>query len=352
MIRYSLRRLGQGCIIVVGVLTLIFLVYHALPGSKDSILKGHRTDVSSREAMAQELGLYQPVHIQLLQYFNDLLPISTHLDTPQNQAKYRYLPMLRVNGKVMVLKWPYLRRSFQSNKPVSEMLGEHFWGTFWLSVVAMVLACGGGVLLGTTAALRQQTWADYLIGSFCAILLSIPSFVTAIFMAMIFGYYLSDITGLNVTGSLYATDTYSGTRLELKNILLPAITLCLHPLASITMLSRNSMLEVLGQDYIRTARAKGLRRRAILLNHALQNALNPIITSVGGWMGTLLAGSFFVEYVYHWKGIGLMTISAVQSMDFPVIMGATLLMALWYVVLNLASDVLYALNDPRIRWNN
>ncbi len=137
----------------------------------------------------------------------------------------------------------------------------------------------------------------------------------------------------------------------LRNLLLPAVALGVRPLAVITQLTRSSMLDVLGQDYIRTARAKGLSYRATVLRHALRNALNPVVTAVSGWLASLMAGAFFIEYIFNWKGLGTITLRAVENLDFPVVMGATLFVAALFVLINIAVDVLYAVLDPRVKIN-
>lgn len=172
----------------------------------------------------------------------------------------------------------------------------------------------------------------------------------AILIAYIFGIVLHPYTGLHITGSLFETDELTGERyLNLQNLILPAFTLGIRPLAIITQLTRSSMLDVLGKDYIRTAYAKGLSKSRVLFVHALRNALNPVITAVTGWFAELLAGSFFVEYIFGWKGIGKVTVDALEKLDYPVVMGAVLLSAFIFIVINILSDWFYRVVDPRIK---
>ncbi len=167
---------------------------------------------------------------------------------------------------------------------------------------------------------------------------------------MVFGFYLSEYTGLNMTGYMWEPDVYNGgRRLDLKNLILPAFTLGIRPLAIITQLTRSSMVEVMSQDYIRTGRAKGLGNMKLVLKHALKNALNPVVTAVSGWLASLMAGAFFVEYIFSWQGLGTRTIKAVEHLDLPVIMGVTLVVAMAFIVINIFVDLLYALLDPRVR---
>jgi peptide/nickel transport system permease protein len=170
-----------------------------------------------------------------------------------------------------------------------------------------------------------------------------------ILIAYIFGFVLSSWTGLHITGNWFDLNDVTGQKqIVLRNLILPAITLGIRPLAIIAQLTRSAMLDVLDQDYIRTAYAKGLDKMAIIWKHALRNALNPVITAVTGWFAELLAGAFFVEYIFGWKGIGKITVDALEKLDFPVVMGSVLLTATFFIVINILSDVFYGLIDPRV----
>jgi ABC-type dipeptide/oligopeptide/nickel transport system permease component len=160
---------------------------------------------------------------------------------------------------------------------------------------------------------------------------------------------LGPYTGLHMTGSLFDTDPFAGRQLQLRNLLLPAITLGIRPMAIIAQLTRGSLLDVLDQDYIRTAYAKGLSKRVVVLKHGLRNALNPVITAVTGWFAELLAGAFFVEYIFGWKGIGKVTVDALEKLDFPVVMGSVLVSSFFFILIGLLADLLYGLVDPRVR---
>ncbi|TAG08404.1 MAG: ABC transporter permease, partial [Sphingobacteriia bacterium] len=164
----------------------------------------------------------------------------------------------------------------------------------------------------------------------------------------VFGFLFSNITGLQMTGGLFTMDPFTGKALALKNLILPAITLGIRPLAIITQLTRSAMLDVLKQDYIRTAYAKGLSKRTVVWRHALRNALNPVITAITGWFAELLAGAFFIEYIFGWKGIGKVTVDALEKLDFPVVMGSVLVTALFFVLVNILADMLYRMVDPRV----
>jgi ABC-type dipeptide/oligopeptide/nickel transport system permease component len=349
MLRFFIKRIVYGFLVLIGVVIVIFLLFHALPGDPVSLIAGQRSDISTRNSITKELGLDKPLHVQFLLYANDLSFISIHDKTENNQKKYEYHEIVNFKKSVLVAKWPYMRRSFQTNKKVTEIIYDNIDDTFWLAFSAMVIASVFGITIGIIAALKQNTFLDHLFISVSVLGISIPSFVSAIVMAMTFGYYLSDYTGLNLTGQLWVNHPIRGRELQLQNLILPAITLGIRPLAIIVQLTRSSMLEVLSLDYIRTAYAKGLNKYIVVLKHALKNGLNPVITTVSGWLASLMAGAFFVEYIFDWKGLGFTTIKAVQSLDFPVVMGVTLVVATVFVIINIFVDLMYAAIDPRIR---
>lgn len=344
-----MSRLGHGLLIMLGVLVAIFFLFNVLPGDPVALLAGQRSDLSTREAITKDLGLDKPLPLQLLFYLNDVSPLSVHEDTEANQEKYAYTPLVDVGQDVLVWKTPYLRRSFQTNKSVTEILVDHFTGTLWLAAAAMLIATTFGILFGVLASLRPHSALDHTLITTSVLGISVPSFVAAILIAITFGFYWSDWTGLSLTGQLYEIDPFEGRQLMLRNLLLPAIALGIRPLAIVVQLTRSSMLDVMSQDYIRTARAKGLSRYRVIAGHALKNALNPVVTAVSGWLASLMAGAFFIEYIFNWKGLGAVTLQAVQNLDFPLVMGATLFVAFLFVLINIFVDIFYALLDPRVK---
>lgn len=349
MIRYIIKRLLYGLLVLMGATVIVFFIFNVLPGDPVAMMAGQRTDVTTREAIAKDLGLFEPLHVQLYLYVRDLSPFSVHENIKSEVDKYGFAKLFPVgNNRYFVAKIPYLRRSFQSNKKVSEIIWENLEGTFLLAVTAMTFATFFGILLGVIASLRQNSWLDHTMVSLSVIGISAPSFVLGAIVAMVFGSYLHEYTGLFPTGNLWEYEL-NGRSLMLKNIILPAFTLGLRPLAIIVQLTRSSMLDVLSQDYIRTARAKGLHYFMIIVKHALKNALNPVITAVSGWLASLMAGAFFVEVIFDWKGLGLVTIEAVKSLDFPIVMGVTIFVAFAFIIVNIFVDLLYALVDPRVR---
>jgi len=350
MIPYLLRKLVYGLAVMLGVVVVVFFLFNILPVDPARMTQGQRADVQSLQAVRKEFGLDKPIPVQFAYYINDLSPIGIHLNTVNEQERYGYVRLIPVSQqKVIALKWPYLRRSYQTSKDVMGLLMEVVPNTLILALTSMLFAIIIGVFLGVISAVNQNTWIDKAAVAFSTLGISAPSFFAGIIIAWLFGFLWSDFTGLNMSGSLYSYDPFKGEVMTWKNLILPMFTLGLRPLAIIVQLTRNAMLDVLGQDYIRTAKAKGLSNNAIFYRHALKNALNPVITAVANWFASLMAGSFFVEYVFGYNGLGKATVNALEMSDFPVIMGSILFIAFIFVVINILTDIIYAWADPRVK---
>lgn len=357
MLRYIVKRLLYGLLVLLGVVTLVFFLFNVLPGDPARMMLGQRADQESIDIINRDLGRDRPLMVQYVAYLNDLAPISVHNNKDADSYFYlapeKYAPyttLLRVGSNSVVLKWPYLRRSYQSQRPVADIIATAFPQTALLAVVAMVFALIVGITLGVVAALHKDTWVDRLTLVLSTLGMSLPSFFAAILIAWLFAYVLADWTHLNMFGNLYSVDDYGeGEFIDLKNLILPALTLGIRPLATLTQLTKNSMLEALSQDYIRTARAKGISRRRVVAHHALRNALNPVVTSASGWLASLLAGAVFVEYVFDWKGMGVVIVDGLEKYDFPVVMGTILFICVLLVLINILTDIVYAMLDPRVR---
>ncbi len=347
ILKYLLKKIVYSILVLLGVVSLVFLIFNILPGDPTDVCERCPDEV--REALRIEWGLEQPLYIQYLSYLNDLSIISLYEDTPKNRQTYEYIRLFPLGSKYLVIKWPYLRRSYHYNKKVSQILYEGFNGTFWLAFSAMVFATVVGIFFGIVAALQRDKFLDHFLGTVAVLGISMPSFVVAIFMSLIFGGWLHEFTGLDAIGSLWALDDRGDFELRLRNLILPGLTLGFRPLAIITQLTRNSMINVLSQDYIKTAQAKGADWLRVIFVHALKNALNPVVTAVSGWFASLLAGAFFVEYIFTYKGIGLQTITAVTAKDFPVLVGVILLIAIVFVIINILVDLLYSVLDPKVK---
>lgn len=356
MFIFLAKRLWYGLWVLLGVITVVFFLFTVLPGDPARMMLGQRADISSVEAIQRELGLDRPVYIQYLNYVNDLAPVSFHKQSDENslffmdKTRYRAMALIGAGEWGMYAKRPYLRRSYQSNRPVTDILAKALPNTLLLACVSILLALLAGSVLGIITALTpSQTIARGTL-FFSVLGMSLPSFFAAIIIAWLFAFVWGDITGLSMTGSLYEVDDFGrGEYIAWKNLILPAITLGIRPLAIVTELMRSSLKQVLAQDYIRTARSKGLSMYRVITRHALKNALNPVITAVSGWFASLLAGAVFVEFVFDWKGLGVVIVEALDHYDFPVIMGALLLISVMLVLLNILVDLIYAWLDPRVR---
>lgn len=314
---------------------------------------GQTGDAATQANIRKELYLDQPKWKQFLHYVNDVSPLSFHSATEIKEKKLRGLFVgnkKKPDSYRVGIKVPYLRKSYQTKKEVGSLLAEALPGTLILALAAMFIAILIGIPLGIIAAVKKGTWLDTSSVFASIVGISAPSFFMGIIIAYLFGFLLSDWTGLHINGNWFDVDEISGERkLTLRNLVLPAFTLGIRPLAIITQLTRSAMLDVLSQDYIRTAYAKGLSERQVVWKHALRNALNPVITAVTGWFAELLAGAFFVEYIFGWKGIGKITVDALEKLDFPVVMGAVLVSATFFIIMNILADILYGVVDPRVR---
>jgi peptide/nickel transport system permease protein len=346
MLVYFLGKLRYATAVLLGVVVLVFLLFQGF-GDPTRLVIGQRADAATQDNIRKQLYLDQPRWKQLLYYLNDLSPLAIH---SKEEIRQKQLKGFFIGGDYsFAIKVPYLRRSYQSKRDVGGLLWEAVPGTLCLAAAALLIACFIGIPLGILAAVKKGTWQDTtaVLGSVLGI--SAPSFFIGIIISYLFGFLLSDYTGLHMTGSLYDTDPFAGRQLQISHLILPAFTLGIRPLAIITQLTRSSLLEVMQEDYIRTAYAKGLGRFRVVTVHALRNALNPVITAVTGWFAELMAGAFFVEYIFGWKGLGKLTVDALEKLDFPVVMGSVLLSALFFILINMFTDLLYAWIDPRVR---
>lgn len=353
MTSYIIRKILYGLAVLWGVVTLVFFLFNIVPGDPVRMMLGQRADEADVQAIREELGLNQSVFKQYTDYLNDLSPISFY-ENESGESKYDQFKLYCILAKAgdvdVVLKTPYLRYSYQSKRSVGTILSEAFPNTLILAVVAVAFALILGVFIGVLAAVVNTDFVNKLTLFITTIGMSLPSFFAAILVAWLFGYVWESFTGLSMTGSLYSVDDYgNGAYLDLKNLILPALTLGLRPLAVVVELTRTSLLEALSMDYIRTARAKGLKQWRVVTVHALRNAMTPVVTAISGWFASLLAGAVFVEYVFDWKGIGVIIVNALDTFDFPVIMGAVLLIGFMLIIINIIVDIIYGILDPRVR---
>ena len=347
MFDYIVRKVLYGILVLWGVATIVFFLFTIVPGDPVRMMLGQRADEKDVIAIREELGLNQSVAKQYVNYLNDLSFLSVY-DAEKQPCKC--LRIASFGEKSLVVKPPYLRFSYQSKRQVADILTEAFPNTLILASVSIFFAMLFGVTLGVLAAVLNSNFINRLTLFVTTLGMSLPSFFAAILIAWLFGYVLESVTGLGMTGSLFSVDDYgNGSYLDLKNLILPALTLGIRPLAVVVELTRTTLLDVMSQDYIRTAKAKGLRKWRIITVHALRNALTPVVTAISGWFASLLAGAVFVEYVFDWKGIGVVIVDALDKFDFPVIMGSVLLIGTMLVIINIVVDIIYGVIDPRIR---
>ena len=299
-----LRRIASTAGVVLGVAILVFLLIHLIPGDPVDVMLGESAQPADREALRQALGLDQPILTQLVAYLQGVVTLD-------------------------------LGQSLHSQQAITALLAERIPATLELAVVALGFTLLLAVPLGLVAAAHRDTLWDQGAMTFSLLGVSIPNFWMGPLLILVFALWLGwfPVSGREGAGA----------------VVLPALTLGTSLAAILARMIRSSVLEVLGEDYIRTAYAKGLSRRRVLLRHALPNALLPVITVLGLQLGTLLAGAVITETVFSWPGIGLLTIEAIQSRDYPVVQACVLLIALTYVIVNSLTDLLYAVIDPRIR---
>lgn len=332
MFAYILKKTAYGLLVMLGVVSLIFVLFNILPGDPARMMLGQNADQESIDLLHKELGLDKPLGIRYLRYLNDLSPVGV-----DHEGNFGF-------------KLPELGRSYQSDRSVSSILAEAFPNTILLALVSITMAFVLGVLFGSVAAIYKDTWIEKAILLVTSLGMSLPSFFAAILIAWIFAFLLADYTGLSMFGSLYGVDDFGrGEYVDLKNIILPAVTLGIRPLSVICELTKSTMKEVLQQDYIRTAKAKGLSMFKIIKNHALRNTLNPVVSSISSWFASLLAGAVFVEYIFDWKGVGVVIVDSLEKYDFPVLMGTLIVICIMLVIINILTDIVYAFLDPRIK---
>lgn len=356
MLKLFIDKLWYGLLVTAGVVCVVFFLFNVLPGDPARMMLGQRADIASVETINKELGRDLPVSTQFLLYLNDLSIVSvlnakdTNSRIFLDEKKYGGMfTLLSFGNYKAVLKLPFLRRSYQTQEQVATILLDAMPGTIILAFAALFFAAVIGILVGVWSALHYQQLSDHIAMIISVLGMSLPSFFAGILIAWFFGFVWTDFTGLEMTGSLYVLDPFEGMKIQWKNLILPAFTLGIRPLSVIVQLTRSAMLEVLSLDYVRTAKAKGLSSVSVIMKHALRNALNPVLTALSGWLGSLLAGAVFIEYIFGWKGVGKVTVDALEHYDFPVVMGAVIMVSVFFVLINILVDLLYAKLDPRVR---
>jgi len=327
------KSIAQSFLVLWGVATLVFFLFHAVAGDPARMMLGQVEDPHALAALRAEYGLDQPLLVQYGRYLEGLLPIGETSDGGWG------------------LRWPDLQTSYQQKgRAVTSMLAATLPNTALLAVLSMGLALVIGIPLGLFAAVRQGTLADRAVVFLSTTGMAMPSFFSAVLIGWIFGFVLAPWTGLPMTGNLRELDDFGEFyRLHWQNAILPAVTLGVRPLGVIAQMMRSSALEVMSQDYVRTAYAKGLSRAQVMRRHVLRNALNPLVTTVSGWLAGLFSGAVFVESVFGWNGTGKLMVDALESRDFPVVMGCVLALSAVFVLIQWAVEWAYRWIDPRVK---
>jgi peptide/nickel transport system permease protein len=302
---YIIRRLLISLVTIWGVSVLVFLMLHLVPGDPVTVMLSEHETQADAEALRHELGLDLPLHEQYVRYITKA-----------------------IQGD--------LGRSYRLRRPVMELIMDRLPQTIKLAVVSLGLATLFGIIFGILGAVYRESPIDYASMVTALLGVSVPAFWLGLMLIMVFSVRLGWLP-------------IAGAREGPASIILPAITLAMGSLAIVTRLTRSSMLDVLNADYVRTARAKGLKERTVILRHALRTSLIPIITVLGLQFGFLLGGAIIVEKVFVWPGVGRLAIDAIIARDFPLVQGISLVVAVGFVLLNLAVDILYTYVDPRIR---
>ncbi len=343
-------------LVIWGVASLVFVLFAILPGDPSRMMMGQRENEEMRLAIQQKYGFDQPIHKQYLYYLNDLSPVSFHSNntndfTNTKNHMYNIFASFSNSKYDLIIKAPYLRSSFvRKDISVASIISDTLPNTFILAFAAILIALFFGLFLGVYSAIYQHKFIDQFLSVISVLGMALPSFFSAIIIAWLFGFLWEKYTGLSMTGSLFEVDDYGrGEYIVWKNLILPAITLGIRPLAVVIQLTRNSILDTLNEDFIRTAKAKGLSSFRILFIHALPNALNPVVTSASGWLASMLAGAVFIEFIFGWNGLGKEIVYALNYMDLPVVMGAVLTLSICFVAITILTDLIYYLLDPKLR---
>jgi len=341
-VRRALAKLGYGLLVLWGVLSLLFGLFQLL-GDPARSMAGQRTDAETLAAIRVEMGLDQPLAVQYLAYWNRLLPVGYVTDATGYQ-------LFAIGAGHLALKAPNLGRSFYNKRSVAALYLERLPATAMLGLGSLALAVLIGVGLGSYAAQRVGTWQDNLVAFLSMMGMSAPSFVVAVVLVFVLAIVGFSVTGLPVAGYVWQPDYQgNGAYWSGRYLVLPLVTLAIRPTAILFQLTRDSLLNVEREAYVRTAQAKGLPSWRVFRRHRLPNALNPVITAISGWFASLLAGTFFVEYIFDWPGIGQLTLNALFQNDFPVLLGSATATAVLFLCVNALTDGVQAAVDPRIR---
>ena len=348
MVVRFIKSLGLGLLSLLMVVIMITSIIFLSPVDPARLSFGQRIDQSTLEARQKALGLDQPLSTQLRYYLRDISPVIITSQLP-NHLLPTVSTSLPLGKFTTYIKVPYFRESYQSGRPVSAIIKQALPYTLILAFTAITIALFLGVLLGMIAANNKGTWLDELLLTCSTLGYSVPSYVSAIFFALVFGYLLRHITGLNLQGGLIVLNDLGDEVLMLRNLILPAIALGIRPVSVILQITRSAALEVMDKPYVLLAIAKGMPTRVVSSSYVLRNALNPVLTATTGWFASLLSGAFFVESVFNFKGFGQLTVNALLNYDVPLLLGCILTVSVIFIIINISMDVIYRFLDPKIK---
>ncbi len=320
MTGFIAKRLLQAIPILLGASTIIFFLMHAAPGDPTSLyLANPNIDPRVIEQMRTNLGLDQPLHIQYVKWISSFL-----------QGEFGY--------------------SFSQKRPIADILKDTIPNTLILSGVALVIIFVLGVIIGTVQAVRQYSWGDNLATALAFFFYSMPSFWFGLMLILLFAFKLQWLPASQMTSVNYEFMSGSAQLVDrLKHLLLPSLALGVGGAASVARYMRSGMLEQVRQDYVRTARAKGLNERTVIFKHAMRNALIPVITLLGLFLPFLMSGAVLIETVFAWPGMGRTIVTAIFQRDYPVVLATAFVISVMVILGNLIADILYSIVDPRIR---
>jgi peptide/nickel transport system permease protein len=354
LVQYILRKLMMAVPLVLGVITLIFGLMQAAPGSPADRFFTPETPPEVRELIEQKWGLDQPVHIQYLRLVKNLLVPTLHCPAADYSetitSGMAAWSTCRARGE-----WPVLELelgvSIAQERPVFDIIADSLPNTLILSALTLVVLISFGCLLGIFQAVRQYTVSDNVASVVSLFFYSMPGFWLALMLVLLFSLKLDLLPATGMVDAVEYDYMTTGERIwdRLLHLVLPGVALGVAHSAGIARYMRSSMLEVIRQDFVRTARAKGLPERQVVFKHALRNALLPIVTLIGLSMPFLFSGSVLIEYVFAWPGMGQQIVAAIFAKDTPVIIGCFFVYTLVVVFGNLVADLTYSLVDPRIR---
>lgn len=346
-----IRTLGKSLAIFLGVSILVFLLFHLSGNDPVRNVLGENTNAEIIENTRRKWNLDLTLTEQYLLFLNGMSPISFHAQDEASRWAWQDVFSgihFSLGSVELGIKWPFLGRSYINDQEVSEVLVSVMPATLLLATVSIFFSLILGVLFGISSAKWENSILDKALLTISSLGMSAPSFFMAIILAWLLAVQWGDWTGLPLTGSMYDLDPWEGKQLAWRNMVLPVLTLMIRPLGVVVQLMRSTLLDIYQQDFIRTARAKGLSETRILWRHAVPNSLNAVLTAISGWFASLLAGALFVEFVFGWRGMGQVMFQAIEKGDLPILMGGVIMIALIFMVIDVLMNRLYRVLDPRL----